>query len=206
MTRACRICGGSIRSDNKVGICRRNPECWQERNRLYQAGWTAANPNRVQAHRRKYYASLSAERRARKTALAKAASVMRPELDLVKHARDRAKLKGIPCTITTVDVVVPCLCPCCGVPMERGNGVQSKNSPSIDCYDAALGYIPGNVMVICHDCNRRKQDHTGEELIKLGEAIIAAKTEYDRLAAHFGPIKARADAEYAKQARKLRRA
>ena len=34
-------------------------------------------------------------------------------------------------------------------------------------------------MVLCRGCNRRKQNHTGEQLIQLGQAVIAAKAAYD---------------------------
>ena len=34
-------------------------------------------------------------------------------------------------------------------------------------------------MVICRGCNRRKQDHTGEQLVKFGYAVITAKVVYN---------------------------
>jgi len=64
--------------------------------------------------------------------------------------------------------------------MTCGHGGHRDRSPSLDRYDPVLGYVPGNILVLCARCNRRKQDHTGEQLIQLGEALIAAKASYDR--------------------------
>jgi len=94
-------------------------------------------------------------------------------------AAKRRRRDGIPVTITAADIWVPVTCPVCGVTLTVGVARSSDSSPSIDRYDPALGYVPGNIMVICRGCNRRKQNHTGEQLIHLGQAVIAAKTAYD---------------------------
>jgi hypothetical protein len=94
-------------------------------------------------------------------------------------AAKRKRKHGTPVTITTADIWIPDDCPVCGVPLAVGCGASSDRSPSLDRYDPPLGYVPGNVMVLCRGCNRRKQNHTGEQLIQLGRAVIAAKAAYD---------------------------
>lgn len=46
--------------------------------------------------------------------------------------------------------------------------------------------MPGNIMVICRGCNRRKQNQTGEEMLEFAKAIIRAKAAYDQ---QYGPVR-----------------
>lgn len=48
------------------------------------------------------------------------------------------------------------------------------SSPTLDRFDPSLGYIEGNVWVICWQCNRRKQDMAPERLIAFGFELIEA--------------------------------
>jgi hypothetical protein len=41
-------------------------------------------------------------------------------------------------------------------------------------YDPTLGYIPGNIWVICDRCNGRKQDMSGEDHVEFGWQLINA--------------------------------
>lgn len=87
-----------------------------------------------------------------------------PERMLVQSARQRAKRRGIPFTITMKDIVIPERCPVLGIPLERGTRTHHAASPSIDEVVPGLGYIPGNVQVISHKANAMKRDANPEEL------------------------------------------
>lgn len=77
-------------------------------------------------------------------------------------------------------ICVPDNCPVCGVLMALGVGAPTDRSPSLDRYDPVLGYVPGNILVLCRGCNRRKQNQTGEQMIQFAKALIEAKAAYDR--------------------------
>ena len=85
---------------------------------------------------------------------------------LFEVCRDRARKKGIPFTLEISDIVVPEVCPILGIPLSQEN---RNNWPSVDRVNPALGYIPGNVVVISYRANRIKNDASLEEL----EAIVA---------------------------------
>ena len=59
-------------------------------------------------------------------------------------------------------------CECCNVEFsigyKGGNGKIIDNSPSLDRFDPDLGYVPGNVFLICSRCNLLKNDATVKEL------------------------------------------
>ena len=86
---------------------------------------------------------------------------------MINKARFRAKKRGVPCTITGIDVFIPSFCPVLGVPLYWGDKQKSDNSPSLDCFIPALGYVPGNVFVISMRANRLKGDATLAEVEKI---------------------------------------
>jgi hypothetical protein len=87
---------------------------------------------------------------------------------LFKSAKQRAKREGIPFGISLEDIKVPENCPILGIPIIRGNGRQTDNSPSLDKIDPLLGYIPGNVAVISYRANALKDNMTA----KIAENIL----------------------------------
>lgn len=68
-------------------------------------------------------------------------------------ARKRANAKDIPFDIERSDVIIPEVCPCCQEQMVR---------PSLDKVKPELGYVKGNVAVICCDCNVIKSFGTSQ--------------------------------------------
>ena len=81
-----------------------------------------------------------------------------------------AKKKGIDFTITVDDLVIPDVCPVLGIKLNKlPDSKQADNAPSIDRIDPSKGYIKGNVSVISNKANRKKQDSTVEELLKIIE-------------------------------------
>ena len=86
------------------------------------------------------------------------------EKTLLKHARTRARKKGLPFSITEKDIVIPDVCPVLGIPLFSGEGHMIDNSPNLDRIFPEKGYVPGNVRVISQRANRIKNDATVEEM------------------------------------------
>jgi transposase-like protein len=91
-----------------------------------------------------------------------------PELTLLRHARSRAKRKGIVFDLREEDITVPLNCPVLGIPLCAGDGKFGPSSPTLDRHDPVKGYVRGNVAVISFRANLLKNDATIEEL----EAVI----------------------------------
>lgn len=89
-----------------------------------------------------------------------------PALALYRQAKTRAKRLGIQFTIEPKDVVIPTHCPVTGVEF-RSSGTRAT-SPSLDRIVNSLGYVPGNVIVVCYRVNAIKHDASPEELIAIG--------------------------------------
>lgn len=91
--------------------------------------------------------------------------------DMIWGMRTKAKRKGIPCdrTITFEEINIPTRCPCCNIMLIRATGYPTRNSPSLDKIIPHLGYVRGNIQVICNRCNTIKQDASFEELVRVAE-------------------------------------
>lgn len=91
---------------------------------------------------------------------------------LFQLAKRRAKSRGIEFTITLVDVVIPEVCPVLGLPLDTKKpgkrGFPLAGSPTLDRFDNAKGYVPGNVSVISWRANSLKKDANWQEL----EALV----------------------------------
>lgn len=87
---------------------------------------------------------------------------------LYELARQRAREKGIPFTITVDDVraVYPAdgLCPVLGLPLVRGHGRSHDASPTLDRLNNEWGYEPHNICVISHRANAAKRAMHATEL------------------------------------------
>jgi hypothetical protein len=86
-------------------------------------------------------------------------------------ARKRAKQAGIPFDLTLDDIQIPEKCPIFGVTLQRGCKKNTDNSPSLDRFQPDLGYVKGNVWVICRRANTIKGDATVDELERLTQAL-----------------------------------
>jgi hypothetical protein len=83
---------------------------------------------------------------------------------LLSAARSRAKRQKVPFDLTEDDIAIPARCPVLGIPLERGEGKPTPNSPSLDKIIPALGYVKGNVAVISHRANSIKNNASIHEL------------------------------------------
>jgi hypothetical protein len=82
----------------------------------------------------------------------------------MSYIRSRALSKGIECTITEADIIIPERCPVLGIVLQRSTRGFQDASPSVDRIDSTKGYVPGNVHVISARANRLKSDATIAEL------------------------------------------
>lgn len=87
-----------------------------------------------------------------------------PEKEMLKKAKERAKAKGLIFDLEWDDFRIPEVCPLLGIPLCRGTGRLTDNSPSLDRIIPEEGYTKGNVIVISHRANRIKSNSTLEEL------------------------------------------
>jgi hypothetical protein len=79
----------------------------------------------------------------------------------------RSRKKGIDCTITSEDLLVPEVCPVFGTPFVFGKSHDPREqgqNPSVDRFDNSKGYIPGNVRVISLRANMLKSNGNLEEM------------------------------------------
>lgn len=109
-----------------------------------------------------------------------------PRRQTLKNSQFSARKANVPHTITTEDIHIPEYCPmerCDHRQLTRGTDTISDSSPSLDRFHPSLGYVPGNVWIICQGCNRAKQDMSGEDHIAFGIQLIDSfKEECERVA------------------------
>ena len=85
------------------------------------------------------------------------------EYTLFHAAKQRAKKRDIEFNITQEDIIIPETCPILGIPIYVSEGKASDNSPTLDRIHPQKGYTKGNVRVISHRANSKKQDNTVED-------------------------------------------
>lgn len=95
-----------------------------------------------------------------------------PHQNLIHLARNRAKKLGLPHTITLETLYWPTHCPIRGVELiyggaGTGRATSRKNFASLDRHRPTEGYTPENTVVLSHEANRLKSDHTVESLERL---------------------------------------
>lgn len=96
---------------------------------------------------------------------------------MCKAARKRAKRAGIPFNIDETDCKHEGFCPCCGNEMQRAIGLLTDNSPTLDKVVPELGYVKGNVVVVCWRCNRIKSDASIQELSRIADFYQSKQKE-----------------------------
>ena len=93
------------------------------------------------------------------------------EKELWENAKRRAKDKNLPFDIDVEDIVIPEVCPVLGIPIKPniGGDRMSDNSPTLDKFYPAKGYVKGNVQIISWRANNLKSDGSPEEWIKIAQ-------------------------------------
>ena len=97
-----------------------------------------------------------------------------PTYYFLNNARSRAKKSDLPYSLNIKylrTLTVPDTCPYLGIPIYKGKGSSSENSPSLDRIIPELGYIPGNVEFVSSRANRLKNDATWQELLAIAERL-----------------------------------
>lgn len=92
---------------------------------------------------------------------------------ILDRARRRAREKKLMFSIDVTDIDIPTHCPILGLPLLRNEGVNGKNSPSLDRIDSTKGYIKGNVQVISQLANRMKSNASPEEMLAFAKWVMA---------------------------------
>lgn len=94
------------------------------------------------------------------------------------NARARGRKRGFGATITPDDLVWPSHCPVLGIELDypefsglRGTQSSQPNWPSLDRWDNAKGYVPGNVFVISYRANTLKNSATYAEILKVAKYL-----------------------------------
>lgn len=98
-----------------------------------------------------------------------------PSYNMLINAKKRARDLSLPFNLDLEDIVIPSTCPLLGIPIEKGIGIYTDNSPTLDRIFPQLGYTKGNVWVVSMRANRIKQDASLEEL------FIVCKNLMDKL-------------------------
>lgn len=107
---------------------------------------------------------------------------------LVAAARVRARAKGVAFSLTDSDisqlqaVIDIGLCQLSGAKFTIG-GPRSATSPSLDRITPALGYVSGNVRVICHALNAALGDWGEESLAPIMAGWLATRNAINAKAA-----------------------
>lgn len=87
-----------------------------------------------------------------------------PVRDLIRGAKAMSKQRGLKFTITRDDIELTKFCPCCDKEMiVKYEGRQTDDTPTLDRVKNDLGYIKGNVVIICWKCNQMKHKGTASE-------------------------------------------
>jgi hypothetical protein len=97
----------------------------------------------------------------------------KPEHNMWRSAKFRAKQKKLEFTIVPEDIIIPSFCPLLNIPLyitpyaHTNKGRNTANSPSLDRLDSTLGYIKENIWVISTRANTLKNNASLEEHQKL---------------------------------------
>ena len=88
------------------------------------------------------------------------------EYSMFHQAKQRSIKKSIPFDLDQeyIKSILTESCPILGIPLKKGTGSFSDNSPSLDRINPKLGYVKGNVKVVSDRANRIKRDASIEEL------------------------------------------
>lgn len=146
-------------------------------NKEYQHEYFKKNRERIKAQRRIWYANLTPEKKFKHVAQIKRAQELRyssPQkrlLRLLHGAKYRARDRKFAFDIGLFSKYLtnpPVNCMCCHRELNYGRPFGHKDPrracPSIDRFNNSLGYTLDNTRIICHLCNRLKNDATLQEL------------------------------------------
>lgn len=91
-----------------------------------------------------------------------------------------ASRRGKEFTISIEDIHIPDKCPVLGIPLSKGKGSMTDNSPSLDRVDSSRGYTPDNIRVISFRANRLKNSFSIEEMEAVLKYMKDGKETYEK--------------------------
>lgn len=100
------------------------------------------------------------------------------EKRMLHRTTARAKRRGLECTLTLEDIVLPDLCPVFNVPFIYGDVDWTY---SIDRRDNSKGYTKDNIMIMSNKANRLKNNASLADLEQLIDFLRACEVDFDQL-------------------------
>lgn len=91
---------------------------------------------------------------------------------ILARCKKRALKNNLEFNLEISDIVIPDTCPVLGIPLIKGQGKVTKNSPSVDRIDPNKGYTKDNIQVISQLANAMKSNASPEDLIKFAEWVL----------------------------------
>jgi hypothetical protein len=90
-------------------------------------------------------------------------------------AKSRAKTRGLIFDIGLADLGLPTHCAVTGIEFDLLGNVRKGGmfGPSIDRIKPELGYVKGNIRVVCYGYNSAKMSGNDDDVYKLAKAIVA---------------------------------
>ena len=126
--------------------------------------WRKDNPEKARAIASTYRGKRKREGKVNLAVKArKNVRLTNPSKALLDGIRSRAPRKGIPFNIDETDIPIPEYCPVLGVPIVL-EPFRHDHGPSVDRILPELGYVKGNVRIICNLANRIKSNASLEQL------------------------------------------
>lgn len=98
---------------------------------------------------------------------------------MLRAAKFRAKVNNIPFNIDISDIIIPEYCPILGIKISLDERQGDMKGPSLDKIIPELGYIKGNIEVICRKANMMKLNCTFEELKLFSKNILKYIEKYE---------------------------
>lgn len=83
---------------------------------------------------------------------------------MLQEARNRARRKNIPFSITRDNITIPEQCPVLNIPLFYTPKKRTDNTPSLERIYPEKGYTPDNIIVISWRANKIRNVATFEEL------------------------------------------
>lgn len=92
-----------------------------------------------------------------------------PRSRLLALARNNARVKGLRCSLTKDDIIIPDVCPVLGIPLFFTKGKRTVNTPSIDRINNNKGYTKDNIIIVSFRVNHIKGNASIKELVNIGK-------------------------------------
>lgn len=148
---------------NYRSLFRRFGNTWREEQRLMNRNWAKTNPEK------KYQGSINWAR-------------ANPARMLLGQAKQRSKRLGVPCSLTEQDVEAMLESQVCAVTgirlyfdrIDSSESLKNPWAPSLDRIERHLGYVAGNVRVVCWLFNHMRCDYSDEDVLMVARALTEA--------------------------------